>query len=112
MYNKPIVLKTGMIVEDNNGKMGLVSIIEGMGTIIGFNNGSVTECRGNVVLSNDERLNTRNIYMIKRASQILGKNITPSKLKLLWEAVPTITSVEELEKLLKEHKINVKIDLK
>lgn len=112
MFNKPIVLKTGMVIEDNKGRMGLVSIVEELGTLIGKTNGTVITCRGDKTLSNDERLDTRNVYMIKEPCQILGRDIKPSSLELLWEATPTIKTVKELEQLLKDHKINVKIDLK
>lgn len=98
-------LKGGMVVKMKSGFVGLTTMTENLGLLIGFINGNV------LTKSELNFEDVEAVFNIETREQILGENLEDEKLELVYRAKRKITSMEELEALLKENDIDVDIQL-
>ena len=103
-----MILKSGMVLESESGIFGLVTVVEGFGTLVGWMDGEVSQLDS---CDHKQFIDIKNIYKIANVEQILGKNIYPEELDLIWSKKRKIKSFSELQKYLEEKGIDVDIDI-
>ena len=98
-------LLSGRVVKLINGEYGLITDTPNFGKLVGF--------YGNAVhiesLLEDDLIDS--VYNITHIDQILGLGIHEDNLELVYQAVPTITTLDQLKELLEDNEIYVNIDL-
>jgi len=99
-------LLSGRVVKLINGEYGLITDTPNFGKLVGF--------YGNAVhiesLLEDNLIDS--VYNMTDISQILGLEVHEDYLELVYQVVPTITTLDELKELLEDNEIYVNIDLK